>query len=219
MRKGFRFAGAAAALGLAGGCVDPEGELGEFEGRVIDASTGDDSDAAEVEEVPDASGTYLMGLSPAPVRSIAFEFLAEVDLEFDGDDVTFALSAQPLDAESREPVGDPMTVDGVAVDNTARFEAVMAELPEGAEECEPPPEDPVIIPESANPLPTGDLQLTATLFGTVQSEDLVCGKVDGYEFEANDCLDLSDSDFAMVPVEDGTEPDDLPELIDRCPDD
>lgn len=203
---------------LLSSCVDPDERLDDFSDRVIDAGEAEDIDAAEVDEIPEATGTFLMGFAPVVSPDNTFQFLTEITIDSSTGETRLDIEAQPLDAETLEPVGDPTGAQGVSVSSTAEFQAVFAELPPESEDCEPEPESPVTIPGEANPLSGNDLRLTATLEGEIRSEDLLCGDVRGYEFGALGCLNLDGSTFAMIRIDPDTPTEDLPEPASSCPD-
>ncbi len=217
MNTPVRF-GAICLLGFGVACVDPEGKLDDFSERVIDAGEDEDVDAAAVDDIPDATGTYLAAFIPSLLPSETVQFLAEVEVEDDGEDPTLSISMQPLDTDTREPVGDEASAEDVSIDGAARFSAVLAEFPPDSEGCDPEPDNPVVIPADASPVGS-ELALTVTLSGAIVTDELLCGDVEAVEFGTLGCEDLDGSTFGMIRVDDDVDPADLPEPLGSCPDD
>jgi hypothetical protein len=202
----------AALAGLLFACVDPEARLDDFGDRVIDGGQIEQIDAAEVDEIPNATGTYLMGFAAAVAPDDLFQFLADVTVDIGDDGATLAISAQPLSASGREPIGDPLVIDGVDISSTAEFVAVFAEAPDG--DCLDAPDETDTIPGAANPVSGSALTLAATLSGQIVSENQLCGQVTGCEYSLS--LNLTGSTFAMIRVDPDASSEDLPEAVGSC---
>ena len=203
----------AALAALLFACVDPAARLDDFSDRVIDAGDRDRTDAAVVEDIPDATGTFLLSLAPFISPDEPFQFLAEVTVN--PDEAVLDITVQPLDVNNREPIGDAFGVGSVTISSTTEFDAIFAASPESC--SDDPPEEPVRIPGAANPVSGSDLLLGPTLHGLLIDENRICGRVTGCEYSLDLDLDSgSGSTFAAIRVDPGTEGDDLPEPVGSC---
>jgi hypothetical protein len=203
----------AALAALLFACVDPAGQLDDFSNRVIDAGEVIDIDAAEVDEVPNATGTFLLGLSAYLDPDSPFVFLTEVEVEAGDEGVTLNLSAQPLRADNLEPIGDPLVITNVPVSTTAEFDGIFSQHTEGS--CNPPaPDDAVEIPGAANPISGSALTLAATLHGELVSENAICGEVTGCEYQLE--IPLDGSTFALIRIDPESDPADYPDPVGSC---
>lgn len=188
-----------AAFGFSGGCVDPGGTFDDFQERVVDAASR--PDARSIDEIPDVTGEFYMGLRPGPTPSLPFRFLATTVLHQDASGATLDLSMLSLDRETFEPVGAPNAVEGVVVSDSGEFTAVFID---------------VVIPARANPVSGQELTADVTLIGQLRTEDLYCGDAEGM-VNSPFTLSLDGSTFAAIRVAPGTTGMDLPELVGECP--
>lgn len=171
-----------------------------------------DSDAADA-GLPDTTtgpspwdGTWLLSVGTVIAPELPIQFTAQIALApaDAGTGGTVHLTLQPLQTApgkaTREPVGAPIEVDGV-VD-----EAGVLTVDTGPQQ----------VVGDANPVSGSDIQATLLLTGTLWSETVICGAVDGsvtVPFEAP----LTGSTWGAVRIE-ATDPASLPDPVSACPD-
>lgn len=193
-------------LVLLAGCVDPRGRFDDFADRTPAPPDADSTDAAVVTDLPDVDGTFLLAVNPSISPGNAVQYLVTWDLtepgtagaagDLDG-------SYQPLrtfglvsNSPERTPVGAPLVVGDVAVDNTASFSARLMGT----------------LPGMANSVTGQTRPYNIVLAGVIRSADLVCGTVTGMV----DVVDVAGSTFAAIRVTDTT-PANLPAPTLACP--
>jgi hypothetical protein len=190
---------------LAAACADPAGKYDDFVKRVPDAAAIVQIDATPLEEIPDITGTFLVGIAVpvAPDRPLQFLGTAVLDAP-EGGDATVDLTLTPLDFETRIPVEgvDPLVGEDFAVSSGGEFNAEYAMY---------------LIPGDANPI-TGQDQMVepVTLFATIRSEDRFCGPLDGTLKPQNQML--TGATFSAIRVPDDATGDELPVVEAECPD-
>ncbi|HTM20172.1 MAG TPA: hypothetical protein VL172_06690 [Kofleriaceae bacterium] len=188
-------------LCLTAGCVSPKDRFDEFNDRVIDAAPVVIVDGTPLAQIPDVTGEFLQGYSPvfAPAASIQFRttvgYMAVSDTSGRLD-----MSAQPLDADTREPVGDPVVTNDTVVNEAGEFAAIVQGNVDGA----------------ANPITGSDLVLDIVLHGIIRNTDLFCGTVTGNITNLD--LVLDGSTFGSIRIADDTATADLPPPLVACPD-
>jgi hypothetical protein len=148
----------------------------------------------------DVTGSHLLTVSPVIWPSNPMFFRAEVAVEASAIDV----SLQPLDIDTKEPVGDPWEVTDVPIEANGAFVADF-----GKRE----------LPHRAYPIVDADVGVPIESFvltGKAISVDSFCGALGGYaQFLTQspaDRIDLDGSNFGAVRIEGET----LPEPVDRC---
>jgi hypothetical protein len=184
------------------GCTDPQGRFDEFGTRIVDASNIQ-IDAEVIEELPDITGRFLLGISPVVMPDRIMQFIADVEMTDNGDgtavlDITFT----PLTVADRTPIGDPLSSLDVAVANTGEFTAPV----EG------------IVPGPANPISGSEIELDGALEAVIKSTDLFCGDVTG-RVSRPTIIDLDGSTGAGIRVPPEVVGDDLPTAQWACPED
>ncbi|MFZ1865391.1 MAG: sialidase family protein [Polyangiales bacterium] len=152
-------------------------------------------------EVYDVSGSHLLSVSPVIWPSRPMFFKAEVQLQGSSIDMTM----QPLDIDTKEPVGDAWTVSDVAIESDGRFVADFGKRD---------------LPSAAYPVVDADIPIPIESFvvsGKTISLDGFCGGVDGYaQFlspSPADRINLDGSKFGAVRIVGDT----LPEPVVECP--
>lgn len=163
-------------------------------------------------QLADVSGTFLFAIEPVPVAPERYlQFIATTTLVVaeDGSGGTMAIDFQPLSLEQgqnivpREPVGEVIHVEGIAVS------------PSGAFSIESLGGD-VMVTGEANPITGSDIVANLGIEGFIQGPDLYCGNVFG-EVKAPLMLSLEGSTFGAERIE-ATDPASLPtDIIVRCP--
>lgn len=203
------------------GCVDTGGALQDFTGRVVDASEEVPIDAPPLDELPDVTGQFLLGLSPSFAPEAVVRFIVDAELTMNDDDETgtLTLSLQPItvpedpgDPPGGNPIGPPLIADGVVegtdaggvpiiVGANGLFEAAIGGEVDG----------------DANPASGSDLVFTAIMHGQLRTEDVWCGAVDGQVTQPA-MLPIDGSTFGAIRIEAGViGNDDLPEPLVMCP--
>ena len=148
------------------GCPDPDQAVDEF------------SDARdqlpEVQEVVpfcpelvDASGTYMIAVLTPLDQSKPLLMRTIVDvagLDTDPVEPTIKMTLTPLSVDGREPIGETIETEYVALAADGSFE-----LPFGK----------VKVTGDANPISGSDIEADLTLLGQVRSETSVCGEIIG----------------------------------------
>jgi hypothetical protein len=181
------------------GCVNPEGDLTAFQGRVrgkpvSDAGSDSGRDASGCSIAPgDVTGEYLFAISASIAPKQPIVALANVTtVPFEGG-TGVAFTIQPLAASDRTtPVDSPLALGPFAIDASGAFRADIPGLQ---------------VSGAANPITPGasisaDLVLTGDLCG---SGDFFCGNVSG-QATSPIVLDLDKSTFTMTKVAEGAAP-------------
>jgi hypothetical protein len=203
------------------GCVDTHGALEEFTGRVVDASEAVPIDAPPLDVLPDVTGQFLLGLSPAFAPEAVVRFIVDAELTMNDDDETgtLTMSLQPItvpedpeDPPGGNPIGPPLIADGVVegtdaggvpiiVGANGLFQAAIGGEVDG----------------DANPASGSDLVFTAIMYGQLRTEDIWCGAVDGQVTQPA-MLPIDGSTFGAIRIVPGTIGDDnLPAVTITCP--
>lgn len=181
-------------------CISPESRFDEFNDRVIDAAVVEVIDGSPIEEIPDITGHFYMGMAPVIAPTEPFKVHVEHDMTYVGQDrARMDIVSQPLDHDDYVPVGNPVTTMNVMIDNAGQFEAPFAGAIDGR----------------ANSISGSALQVELILHGTIKSADLVCGTVTGVETNLD--LVLDGTTFAAIRFDPATLPDNPPELLSACP--
>jgi hypothetical protein len=148
-------------------------------------------------EVFDVSGSHLLSVSPVIWPSRAMFFEAQVQSGSSSIDITL----QPLDIDSKTPVGDPWVRSNVAIESDGRFVADFGKRD---------------LPSAAYPVVDADVPIPIESFvltGKTISTDSFCGGVDGYaQFLTQspaDRINLYGSRFGAVRIAGDTLPDPL----------
>ncbi len=162
-------------------------------------------------EVFDASGPYLMTVSPVIWPANELSFRADLAVH----DTTVDLTLQPLDIDNEEPVGDPMDEDELS-----RVPWVLTDLPiedDGSFVADFGKRN---LPWRAYPIVDVDTPFPLESFvvtAKTVSDDVFCGGVTGHaqfltQYPA-DRINLDGSTFGAVRIEGET----LPEAQSACP--
>jgi hypothetical protein len=192
---------------LVGGCVDARGQFDDFSARVVDAAP--QIDAPPIDQLPDATGQYLMGLLTLGKTT---RFIADITLTKHDDGMTgdIVVTMRSLTIESgqltnADPVtgvcpppqgGDP--IPSCPVDATGAFNPHFA----------------LVLPAAANPITHSTINLLADQHGQLRSNDFFCGTVTGTVVETGTPLD--GTTFGAIRIPEGTLGDALPEVIVDC---
>jgi hypothetical protein len=145
------------------GCTDARGRYDDYGDRLPDASTVQ-IDAPLVSEIPDVTGTFFMAARPPLGETVLLYFEGEfVYTAVTANTGTIHITVQPLDFETFEPVGDPITADPVDVGMDASYTWPLVGT----------------IPARANPVTGTNIQIDANVYGTIIHENFVCGTLDG----------------------------------------
>ena len=159
---------------------DTAKEFSEFGTATESYRGGGDSDAgvsnAGVSNVAgskvDFSGEYFLAAATSlgPTRPLFLQVTVDVSDDLSTIDFVFQPVVNDIDATGaatsnpRTPVGDPVTVTGVAFNDTGNFEVQL---------------DNIVIDGAANPITGRDIRANLTLIATVGSNELFCGNVAG----------------------------------------
>lgn len=184
----------AAALVVLTGCPSPDapGKYDDF----IEQTEEEREDAANIKmdqggALADVNGDFLLALAAVIAVETPLQFYATVTFTPSADGGMLQMNLQPLSLDPgettapRQPVGDALMLQPVAVNATGGFELPISE--------------PVMVTGMANPITGSDIVATLNLSGTIQSEDLFCGTVTGMVTSPL-MLDLTGSSFAAVRV-------------------
>lgn len=146
------------------------------------------------------SGDFFLTLAPVIYPKAGISFTATMTVH----DGKLDLSMQPLDGNTRKPIGDTWDVTGVPIDANGHFKASFDGVP---------------LPEKAFTLLADPfLILNELVFeGTWISSDLFCGNLSGYAQvfgdSPSDRMDLLGSTFGAARVEGAT----IPTAVVACP--
>jgi hypothetical protein len=163
-------------------------------------------------EVFDVTGSHLLSVSPVIWPSNPLFFRAEVGVNGS----TVDLTLQPLDIDTKEPVGDP----DLPAEDLAKVPWVLTDLPIEADGSFTADFGKRDLPWRAYPIVDFEFNFpleSFVLIGKTLSTDQLCGAVGGYsQFLTKnpaDRINLDGSSFGAVRIEGET----LPEVVDRCP--
>lgn len=191
------------SLAITTGCFDPHGRFEEFGDRLIDAGpTAPTPDAAPLEELPDVTGRFLIGLSTtvAPDLPLRFVFANELTMGPDGT-ATLTTRIQPLAVADGMPVGDEIVIE-TPVNSAGEFQVVLS---------------PVNVPGAANPITGSPIEANVTLAGRILSEDRYCGTVPAGTVLKPVMLDVSGSTWSGFRIADDMIGGNLPPVEKECP--
>ena len=191
---------------LVAGCPDTKQSFDDFDNRVIDADN-DRIDGANLEEIPDVNGEFLLSLSPSIAPTALLKFIATTVLEESGGEITVALELQPLCVQEGQctvgqPIGDPIAVAAASVNGAGEFTANLVEA---------------FVPGGANPISGSDIIGDIELLGTLKDDDLYCGEANGTATVSGSPIPINGSTFASIRITPGTLGDDLPDPVAECP--
>jgi hypothetical protein len=191
------------ALATIAGCPDPAARFDDFISRVPDAKVEEpEPDAPPLEELPDVSGEFLVGVAPVVAPDATLRFISTNVMTMNGDGTaTLDISLQPLRVNNGMPVGDPVALNDVPVSTSGTFTASF---------------DDIFVEGEANPLTGSDIVADVILIGTIRNQDLYCGEVDGMVKQPSQ-LPLDGSTFGAIRVAPGTVGPDLPAPVVECP--
>lgn len=188
-------------------CVDPKGKFSDFGDRTgtLDASN---VDGAELTEIPDISGEFLLSLDPKPVAEGTYiRFIATVELTLAADKktATMNLTMQPIKVVDGQEIGDPLEFTDVPINSAGRYELTIKTAGNA-------------IPGDANPVTGSDIGLDGVEIGQLLegNTDVFCGTVSGTVIPTGTVID--GSTFGAVRIAPGTRGNDnLPEPVGECP--
>jgi len=198
--------GAASILAMllfAPGCPDPEARYDAFIDRTADMRTGDAGPEMGAERF-DFSGSYLVALAITidPGKPILLAGEATVAPDLTSVDLTFQPLSTDQDPEPRSPVGESISVAGVAYTPDGTFKAELGE---------------VTVPGRANPITGSDIVASVTVDASAHPSSgdraaYFCGQVSG-TVRSPIMLDLAGSTLGAVAADNvsGVEP------LSRCP--
>jgi hypothetical protein len=171
------------------GCVDARDEYDDYGDRLIDADPG--SIDGEPSDIPDVTGEFYMVALPANLGEERF-------IHFH---CTFAVrgnrldwTGQPLDYETREPVGVAFVATDVAVAADASVRLPMVGT----------------LHARANSISGSNAPVNATVVAHLRSADFVCGELTG----TAGALTLDGTTFGGVRITGAA----LPDQVVRCED-
>ena len=204
------------ALLLAGGLLlgpgcgpDPQGKFDEFTEQTKEgSSTGDPgTTTGATSDEPtggtgattggppafDISGDFLLAVSTTVDRSKPLQFIATNTVTDVGGKMMLDTCLQPLSlmpgkvTVPREPIGDPLCFKGLEiVDGEFTLDAGV-----------------VMVTGMANPITGGDIVASLIMSGSLKSDDLYCGTVDGDVMQPLE-TSIAGSSFAAVRLADKT---------------
>ncbi len=177
------------------GCVNARDEFVDYGSRIVDADTTE-IDGMIVSALPDVTGDFFFSSTPDLPEELVF--MLRIDLVFTpvtANTGRVSFSGQPLDYETREPVGEfRFTATDVPVNNDASFEIPLEGL----------------LPGRSNPVSQGNAQVDAVVLGRAINADFLCGTLSG----TAGGLDLQGATWAAVRITEATFP---PQVL-RCED-
>lgn len=183
-----------AVLGLAllGGCVNARDEFDDFGDRIPDAAPP--IDAPIVSTLPDVTGEFYTAARPPLGEDRFFHFRTTIVFTPVTENTGLLdFSAQPLDYETFEPVGEPFVIEDAEVRNDAT-----ADLPLVGP-----------LPARANSVTATEVELDAIIHAQLKTVDFLCGTLTG----TGGGLPLDGSTFGSVRIPDGGA---LPPLVANC---
>lgn len=185
-----------AVLGIAllVGCVNARDEFDQFGDRIPDAAPPIDS--MIVSTLPDVTGQFYTAARPPLGEDRYFHFHTVMTFTPVTENTGLLdYSAQPLDYQTFEPVGEPFVIEDAEVRNDAT-----ADIPLVGP-----------LPARANSVTGTEVQLDAIIHAELRTADFVCGTLTG----VGGGLSLDGSTFGAVRIPDGGA---LPPLVARCAD-
>jgi hypothetical protein len=196
-----------ALLATPGCAKDPKDNILDYVER-----TDDQRDTVlELEEgtVVDVTGTFYFTLRAVIATALPLQFIATTTFTETetGGNLDIRLQALSLNIgeteEPREMVGDLIVLPTAEVDETGAFEVDLGE---------------VSVIGSANAISGSDIVATLSLKGTIQSEDVFCGGVEGNITDPIKApLSYGDSSFAAVRLEEGEDYPSFANMLLGCP--
>jgi hypothetical protein len=190
---------------LLGGCPNPGGAFDDFAGRIPDAAVVVQPDVPPFETIPDVSGTYLTGLTntilagaPGPIQLLSTQTVDKSSGKY-----MLSVSLQPLDKDTRLPVGPPIPYAPVEVAADGTFDASILSL---------------TIPKEANTLTPVDIVADhVVIHGQILGEYGHCGTLSG-NVTAPPIGKLEDlmSTYGAIRVAPGTTGTNLPPPAKSC---
>jgi hypothetical protein len=189
------------------GCPDPQKRFEQFEDRIPDAAPNVVIDSAPLSELPDVTGTFLLGLAVSLNPDAPIRFLVDVTLEQHVDGTGLLdLEFTPLHKTTIEPLaGAPIVINDVAVNTAGDFQIHV---------------DTIIISGDANTITGAEIEVQPLdLFGSLKNADLFCGYAEG-AVKRPSVFNLEDGDgtsWAAIRVTPGDTGTDLPPVVGRCP--
>lgn len=182
------------ALLAVSGCPDPEGSFDDFVRRVDELDLSAAVPDSGPSQIHDITGTFFVTFAAAISPGTPFQLIATTKLTPQADGTAIVdISVQPLDAMTREPVGQPLASNGNPVSADGKFMATLAGM----------------LPGPANPISFSDVTVELTLDAVIRSANRFCGPVTGMVSKPV-AIDLTGSEFAAVRIEPGTKGSALP---------
>ncbi len=192
--------GLVASLCATTGCPDTDAKLSDFleNTKAIRDIPPPKEDLGAM--LADVSGTFILALDPSIASGLPLQFLVTGTFTATPTGGTLDLEMQPLSlnpqstTEPRLPVGEALVYNGIEVREDGSFDVVIGET--------------TVVGE-ANPITGSEITADLTMTGFIQSEDLMCGIVNGMLLSPIE-NSLDGSTFAAVRVQ-GTDPASFPE--------
>ena len=182
------------------GCTDANGRFDDFGQRINDAAPPE-PDAPPIEELPDLTVYWLMTIAVVVLPDKPLLFYTEINMTVNDDGTgEFDAYAQPLTVADRQPVGDLLVSEDIAVNNAGELAAPF----------------PGEVPGAANPISGQPIEMDPTALSVIKNVDFFCGDVIGSVTKPT-IIDLEGSTIGGIRIEEGTYGDDLPDPIAACP--
>jgi hypothetical protein len=182
------------------GCPDTGAKFDEFLARIPDGAPVNNVDAPVLQNIPDVNGTFLMGfkisLLPNPIQLIATVTMTPITATSAELDITLRYLAN----SDRMFVGDPFTIENVAVSSTGEFAT---------------PARTLNVPGQASPTGNNATAENVVLHGIIRSADYVCGTVTGM-VTSPISAPLDGSTFGQIRVQAGQTGSQLPQPVSVC---
>src|SRR5689334_14785194 len=119
--RGITLCTIACALG-AGGCIDSRSKFDQFGSRLPDAAPDSNIDAPVLGEIPDITGTFLVGLTVTSLPDTPYQFRMRSTMTRNpGGTATLDATVSPLTWDTRVPAPTPFSARGVAIATTGEL--------------------------------------------------------------------------------------------------
>lgn len=190
-------------LAVVSGCTDASLRFEEFLERIPDAAPEVRVDAARLDELPDVTGTFYVGLATTPAPDLPLRFFFKNQMTMTGDGTaSMDITISPLSVSEGRPVGEDMFVKNVRVNASGEFSFLL---------------DPVKVAGEANPISGSEIEGAITMAGQILAKDRYCGWIPEGKVTKPVELNAKDSQWGGVRIAEGTFGDALPKLESECP--
>lgn len=188
-------------------CVDPGASFKAFDKRVLDAASTNVGGSCNGGEIPDVNGEFFLALSPSIAPDSLIKMIVTTGIDRTATPVTMTMTLQLLCSQADkctvgQPVGDPVVLEPGEVSDDCGFLLVLTD---------------VLIPGGANPISGGDIIGNLDLLGTLTSDDLYCGLMNGTAAVGGAPIPIDGSTFGAQRIVAGTLGDALPNPVFECP--